>query len=186
MQALFTSKFTWFSIGIVSALLAMLSCASHQDVIQKEEKKISLSEIKQSGVSWGSRYFFDEPRFKDDKIKEQFDKALTQKLNTYGIKLDENTNHPLIISYTILLEEAASASEIKNELKKEPELQEQKDKASYAEHGKVTISIRDAKTYKPVWRNTAEGLAIFKMESELRQQRINELINEAFSTFPLN
>ena len=186
MQALFTTKFTWISIGIVSALLAMLSCASHQDVIQKEEKKISLSEIKQSGVSWGSRYFFDEPRFKDDKIKEQFDKALTQKLNTYGIKLDENTNHPLIISYTILLEETASVSEIKRELEKEPELQEQKDEATEAERGKVIISLRDAKTYKSVWKNSVEGLAIFKMDSKLRQQRINELVDEAFSTFPIN
>ncbi len=150
-------------------------------------EETELSNIKTAGVSWGRKYFFDAPRFRDSTVQKQLDEAISQKLKTYGINLSEgNANSKYVLNYTILLGDTASQSDIEELYAEEPELKENEEQATDVEQGKLLISIRDRKTYKPIWKNTVEDLAILEMtDDEIRQQRVKTLVDQAFATFPV-
>ena len=166
-------------------VLPGLLCLSHQKVVHSEETR--LSEIKQAGVSWGRKYFFDAPRYKDSTVQDQLDEAISEKLKTYGIDLDQgNANTRYVLNYTILLGDTASKSDIEDLYAEEPELKESEDQATNIEEGKLLISIRDRETYKPIWKNEVEGLAILEMtDDKIRQQRVKTIVDQAFATFPV-
>ncbi len=164
-------------------VLSGLLCLSHQKVVHSEETE--LSNIKQAGVSWGRKYFFDAPRFRDSTVQKQLDDAISQKLKTYGINLSEgNANSKYVLNYTILLGDTASQSDIEDLHAEEPELKKNEEQATDVEQGKLLISIRDRETYKPIWKNIVEDLAILEMtDDEIRQQRVKKIVDQAFETF---
>ena len=156
---------------------------SHQNFVYSEETQ--LSEITQTGVSWGRKYFFDAPRFKDDNIQELLDVAIEEKLKTFGIKLTEgNSRSNYVLNYTLVLEESASQQEIEELYIQEPELKDSSDGEINFEQGKFLISIRDRDSRMAIWRNNVEGLASLDMPDEIRQKRVKTIIDKAFMTFP--
>ncbi len=167
---------------MVLAVLFFLSL-SHQNFVYSEETQ--LSEIKQTGVSWGRKYFFDAPRFKDDNIQELLDVAIEEKLKTFGIKLTEgNSSSNYVLNYTLVLEESASQQEIEELYIQEPELKDSSDGEVNFEQGKFLISIRDRDSRMAIWRNNVEGIASLDMPDEIRQKRVKTIIDKAFLTFP--
>lgn len=171
------------SFALLSGSLCLLF---HHNLSYAEETQ--LSEIKQAGISWGRKYFFDAPRYKDSTVQEQLDEAISEKLKNYGIDLNQsNANTKYVLNYTILLGETASKSDIEDLYTEEPELMESEEKATNIEEGKLLISIRDRETYKPIWKNEVEGLAILEMtDDEIRQQRLKTIVDQAFATFPVD
>ena len=150
-------------------------------------EETQLSELKQTGVSWGRKYFFDAPRFKDDNIQELLDAAIENKLNTYEINIIEgNPSSKYVLTYTLVLEESASELEIKDLYDHEPELEGSSDEELNFENGKFVISIRDRNTRKAIWRNNFEGIAGLDMSADVRQKRIHNFIDQVFENFPSN
>ncbi|MEJ2114802.1 MAG: DUF4136 domain-containing protein [Gammaproteobacteria bacterium] len=160
----------------------VISLFSHSN-LQAEESV--LSNISNSGLSWGRKYFFDLPRFKDKNVQEQLDKEITEKLDSYGINLDStNNSSSYLLNYTILLGDTASQNKIEELYTEETELENiSKDTAKF-EQGKLLISIRDRDSHKAIWQNSVEGLANLDMSDENRKQRIKFIVDEAFKTFP--
>lgn len=145
------------------ATVILLITAMTQNYVNAEETEIA--NLSNSNLSWGRTYFFDEPRYKDNNVKELLDEAIVKKLKTFGIKLEEgNIESKYLLNYTILLEEEVGDSGI--------------------EKGKFLISIRERKTNSPVWRNQIEGLANLD-NTEERKKRAEAIVDEAFETFPL-
>jgi len=161
----------------------LISILAHNRLYAEETQ---IKNINISDLSWGRKYFFDAPRYKDSTVQEQLDEAISQKLKTYGIDLSEgNTNSKYVLNYTILLGNTASKSDIEDLYAEETELGEDSDSPSNFEHGKLLISIRDRDTYKPIWKNSVEGLTNLDMPNEIRQQRIMNVVNQAFENFPM-
>lgn len=166
-------------------LLASLCLLFHHDLSKAEETQ--LSEVKQVGLSWGRKYFFDAPRFKDDNVQELLDAAIEEKLNTYGINLTKgNSNSKYVLNYTIVLEESATQSEIDDLYEHEPELKDSSDGDINFEHGKFIISIRDRETRGAIWKNNIEGIANLDLSKDVRKQRIHNLVEQTFENFPEN
>lgn len=190
MQALSNNRISRFykSLFYLALIVLFFLHLSHPKFVYSEETKVStiqVSTIKEAGLSWGRKYFFDAPRFKDHNIQEQLNASIEEKLNSYGIQISEgNSSSKYVLNYTIVLEESASQLEIEDLYEHEPELKDSSDDALNFEHGRFIISIRDRNTRKAVWKNNAEGLAVLEMDSQLREQRTNALVDEVFANFP--
>ncbi len=190
MQALSNNRISRFykSLFYLALIVLFFLHLSHPKFVYSEETKVStiqVSTIKEAGLSWGRKYFFDAPRFKDHNIQEQLNASIEEKLNSYGIQISEgNSSSKYVLNYTIVLEESASQLEIEDLYEHEPELKDSSDDALNFEHGRFIISIRDRNTRKAVWKNNAEGLAVLEMDSQLRERRINALVDEVFANFP--
>lgn len=166
-------------------LLGSLCVLFHHDLSNAEEPQ--LNEIKQAGLSWGRKYFFDAPRFKDKNIQELLDDAIEEKLNTYGIKIiGGNSNNNYVLNYTIVLEESATQSEIDDLYEHDPELKDLSDGDSNYEHGRFIISIRNRDTREAIWGNNIEGIANLDLTEDVRLQRIKNLVEQTFENFPDN
>ena len=154
----------------------------HHNLSYAEETQ--LSEIKQAGISWGRKYFFDAPRFKDNDVQELIDRAIIEKLISFGIQITEGSNKKYVLNYTLVLEDYATQLEIEDLYEQEPELKDSSNEASNFEHGKFIISIRDYDTRAAVWKNNVEGIAGLDMADDVRQKRVKAIVDEVFSTFP--
>ena len=165
-------------------LLGSLCLLFHHDLSNAEETQ--LNEIEQAGLSWGRKYFFDAPRFKNHNVQELLDSAISEKLKTYGIQITQGNTNKYVLNYTLVLEESASELEIEDLYEHEPELKASPDKASHFEHGKFIISIRDRATREAIWRNNFEGIAGLDMSEDVRQIRIHNFIDQVFDNFPEN
>ena len=169
---------------ILTIVITILISILAQNHLYAEETEIK--NISSSSLTWGRKYFFDAPRYRDSTVQKQLDEAISQKLKTYGINLSEgNTNSKYVLNYTILLGNTASKSDIEDLYAEKPELREDSDSPSNIEHGKLLISIRDRDTYKPIWKNSIKGLAHLDMSKEKRQQLIINIVNQAFENFPI-
>ncbi len=185
MRTLSNNRISLFykSLFYLALTVLFFLSLSHQNFVYSEETQ--LSEITQTGVSWGRKYFFDAPRFKDDNIQELLDVAIEEKLKTFGIKLTEgNSRSNYVLNYTLVLEESASQQEIEELYIQEPELKDSSDGEINFEQGKFLISIRDRDSRMAIWRNNVEGLASLDMPDEIRQKRVKTIIDKAFMTFP--
>ena len=173
-----------FHLSVINLIVAcFFICVLTQNQLRAEETE--LSTLKESGISWGRKYFFDAPRFKDKNVSDLIDNAIYEKLMTHGIQLTKgDTNSKYVLNYTILLGDTASEREIEDLYKEEPELKELTEDTSNFEQGKFLITIRDRKTNKLTWRNSVEGLANLNMSKEIRLKRVLTIVDEAFSTFP--
>ena len=185
MDNLLNFNISKFSTALSFLLLSLSLCLLIQPNLSYAEET-QLSEIKQAGVSWGRKYFFDAPRFKEDNIQELLDAAIEDKLNTYGIKIGGNSSGNYVLNYTIVLEESATQSEIEDLYEHEPELKDSSDGDTNFEHGKFIISIRDRNTRDAVWRNNVEGMATLDLSENVRQQRIHNLVEQTFENFPVD
>ncbi|MBT8113706.1 MAG: hypothetical protein KJO47_08515 [Gammaproteobacteria bacterium] len=166
---------------VVSIFLNLIA----QKHLNAEETEKEIEKIDLSTISWGRKYFFDAPRFKDDNIREQLDAAIEEKFKTYGIKLTEgNSSSKYVLNYTLVLEESASQQEIEELYIQEPELTDSSDGEINIEQGEFLISIRNRDTRMAIWRNNIEGLAILEVPDEIRQKRVKTIIDQAFMTFP--
>ena len=169
--------------ALLNISVAIIISLFSQNNLHAEESIIS--DISKSGLSWGRKYFFDSPRFKDNNVQEQLDKEIIEKLNSYGIYLEKAINSSkYLLNYTILLGDTASQTEIEDLYIEDPELENiPKDSAKF-ERGKLLISIRVRDSHKAIWRSSVEGLTNLDMPEEIRAQRIRAFINAAFATFP--
>ena len=169
--------------AILLASATVLITLPTQNILYAGENVIQ--DIKSSSLSWGRKYFFDSPRFNDRNVKMELDIAILEKLETYGIKLnDVNNNYKYVLNYTILLGESASEAEIDDLYEQIPDLKVHPKESANYEQGKLLISIRDRNTRHAIWKSNVEGLANLKMSNEIRQQRIKLIIDDAFATFP--
>ena len=183
MHTILSIKFSLFTRISYLAVISIFICIYAQNHLYAEETEIS--NLFGSTISWGSKYFFDAPRFKDNNVKELLDVAISEKLKTFGIQLAKgDTNSKYILNYTVLLGDTATQSDIKDLYAQEPELKEISEESSNYEQGKLLISIRDRDTHKPIWKNSVEGLANLEIPEEIRQQRVITIVDQAFSTFP--
>ncbi len=149
------------------------------------ETETEIEKIDLSTISWGRKYFFDAPRFKEHNVQELLDTAISEKLKTYGIKISEgNSSSKYVLNYTLVLEESATQLQIEDLYEHEPEFKDSEDEELNFEHGKFLISIRDRDTRAAIWRNDVEGLASLEMPDEIRQKRVKTIIDQAFMTFP--
>jgi len=156
-----------------------------QNHLNAEETETETEKIDLSTISWGRKYFFDAPRFKDDNIQELLDAAIEEKFKTYGIKITEgNSSSKYVLNYTLVLEESVSQEEIEELYIQEPELKDSSDGEINIEQGEFLISIRDRDTRAAIWKNNVEGLASLEMPDEIRQKRVKTIIDQAFMTFP--
>ena len=149
-------------------------------------EETEIRNISGSTLSWGRKYFFDAPSFRNSNVQELLDEAISRKLKSYDIQLAEgNTNSKYVLAYTVLLGDTASQADIKDLYAQEPELKEISEESSNYEQGKLLISIRDRETHKPIWKNSVEGFANLDMANELREQRVRAIVDQAFATFPV-
>ena len=152
------------------------------NLIYAEETQ--LNDVNKEGLSWGRKYFFDAPRFKDDNIQELLDAAIEDKLNSYGIEITEGNSSKYVLAYTIVLEESATELEIKDLYEHEPELKDSSNGDINFEHGKFIISIRDRETFDAIWRNNLERIAGLDISDKVRQKRVKTFVDQVFMTFP--
>lgn len=155
-----------------------------QTHLNAKETETEAEKVVLSTISWGRKYFFDAPRFKEDNVQELLDSAIEEKLKTYGIQvLEGNNNNKYELNYTLILEEEASQLEIEELLNQEPELKASSDEALNVEQGKFIISILDRDSRMAIWKNSVEGIASLEMSEDARQKRIHNLIEQVFMTF---
>lgn len=174
---------------LTRVILLAIACIFVSLIAQKhlnaEETEKEIEKIDLTTISWGRKYFFDAPRFKEHNVQELLDSAIEEKFKTYGIKLTEgNSGSKYVLNYTILLGDTASQSKIEDLYIEEPELKDSADEELNFEQGKFLISIRDRDTRAAIWGNDVEGLVSLEMPDEIRQNRVKTIIDQAFMTFP--
>lgn len=174
---------------LARVILLVIVCISvsliTQNHLNAEETATATEKIELSTISWGRKYFFDAPRFKEDNVQELLDSAIQEKLKTYGIQiLEGNNKNKYVLNYTLVLEEDASTLEVEELLNQEPEIKTDSDEALIVEKGIFTISIRDRDSRMAIWKNNLEGVASLEMSDDVRQKRIHEMIEQVFMTFP--
>ena len=174
---------------LARVILLVIVCISvsliTQNHLNAEETATATEKIELSTISWGRKYFFDAPRFKEDNVQELLDSAIQEKLKTYGIQiLEGNNKNKYVLNYTLVLEEDASTLEVEELLNQEPEIKTDSDEGLIVEKGIFTISIRDRDSRMAIWKNNLEGVASLEMSDDVRQKRIHEMIEQVFMTFP--
>lgn len=167
----------FMTVCVFVSLIIQTHLNAEEKEAEKEAEKVVLSSI-----SWGRKYFFDAPRFKENNVQELLDSAIEEKLKTYGIQVSEGGNMKYELNYTLILEEEASQSEIEELLNQEPELRAS-DEDLIVEQGKFIISIRDRHSRIAIWKNSIEGLANLERSDDARQKRIDDFIEKVFMTF---
>ena len=172
------------SLAIVINLLIFL--LAHSSLFAEEESnEINIINTIGTSVSWGRKYFFDAPRFKDSDVQELLNVAIEEKLKTYGIQIIEGgAEIKFVLNYTLLLGETATKADIEELYEQFPELKEDSEALEKIERGKLLISIRDRDTNKPIWKNSVEGFANLDMPKEVRQKRVNSAVDQVFESFP--
>ena len=185
MHTILSAKFSLFTrVLYFAAIFIFLSLYAHNP-LNAEEAEIEIEKIDLSTISWGRKYFFDAPRFKEHNVQDLLDSAILETLNSYGIQVSEEISGiQYVLNYTVILEGNASQTEIEELYIQEPELKSSSNDTLNFEQGKFLISIRDRDTRKAIWKNSIEGLANLDMPEEIRQKRVIAIVEQAFSTFP--
>lgn len=147
----------------------------------------SFADERASGKTFGwlerNVHFYDAARFTNAPIKEQFEAALIAGLESRGLKfIDSADSADLELSYIVVLENAATATEITTFRTAHPDIASLPDNPQQFEGGMIFAKLVDRDTRVKVWDNTYRGMVALDMPEEPRKLRMQELIETLIAT----
>jgi len=182
-------KYISLAIALVTSFL-VVSCVQVPQEQNNTRSKLAISSVRDIPISYSPNSQFSlAPKYvketslkpeQTQKIYKSYANAIVKNLENNGFKSNNDSSIPdFYVGFGVALANDLSDQTISEKLGVTPGLPN----SEGLEKGSLLIYIEDAKTGKKVWRGAAQGFVQEELNTEQRQQRIDDIVTNMMKQF---